>query len=1380
MSGLKRKVLALVTTLTVAVWMIPGSASALTAEEIQAQIQALLQQIEQLQQQLAQIQGEQGVSGQVPAACEGITFSRHLKQGMSGNDVKCLQALLNQDPDTRLAESGVGSPGNETTYFGPLTKAAVIKFQEKYADEVLAPWGLTKGTGYVGDTTIAKLNSLLQAGATAEEQPAAEGEEEAAAEEEQATTTAEGPATVELAEDTPAAGSVALNAQDVIFTKIKFYGGAEGVTITKIVVTRSGISKDSDLTAIKLYEGETQIGSTQALNTLTHKAVFSSLNWEVPAGETKVLTIKGSIAAKGTATVGDSIILGIASADDITASTALQGTFPIYGNARTIAGISVGQLDVDVQATPAASTILSGSTEQEIASWKFTASNDEGFSVHKIVITHVGSATRDDVKNIKLMVDGVQIGETVEQLDSQNKATFDLSSSPLVINAGSSKTVHAYADIASGIWTSRTVIFEITQATDVVAYGNNSGGIVTITCNSGSTFTKQTGNTMTVGQGTLTVTVDAALNPASQNYVKGTEQRLFSAFKFSTGSREGVRITKLRLKINNGSGSATDIANVTLWDGSTQIAGPASVVGSYVTFGSNTVGWDETGLFDIPPSSNKTILVKADIPQGAVAGHTVDLDIVSASDIWADGLTSKYDIPQSSITLSSGNANVHTIVASGSLSISKASDTPSAQTYVKGSTEKVFLKFNLTAGSGEDVSVSSITINCYRGSGSACQSGDVTNVKLLKSDGSQYGSTVSSPAGTMTFSGSLIVPASETVTLSVVADIPASSNATSVYFKHNGAASQTSTGVSSSAEITESGSAQGNLITLGVGSLTVAAAATPGDQTLIIGSSEVPIAGLIFTAGTAEDVRVTYIKLTVSSSGEASTTDISNIALYDGDQQLTTKKSLTASTESSYPGTTHHTVSWSASDFLNSTGIEIPKGSQKTILVKVDLPTTGVSGHKIALGVSTTDDIATVGLSSNSDITETFVKATGATGVNYDYDGTASAIYEATLASSGTLTVENNSGTPVSGILAVGGEGQVKSGVVFHKVNFTANLEDIYIKQIVVERSGGRDADFASITLWDGDTQLGSAQQLVNGSSTFSFPEGSYWRIPKGTTKTLTIKADLNGIASQYGYGSQTGDAPKLGIHSIDAQGVSSGNDNITGEGVVDLWGNTQYLRKSKPSIASAALPSTTFGAGEKVLYRWTITADEKGDIGWKQITFSISGSVTYNGESYTVGCVGNECASLHDGVYMSTSTDPGSVKLIATSSMAIYDVGSGEQITATTTATAWTVNNANGVALVKFVAAQEQVIAAGTTKTYELRGVILTGGASGDSLITKLAATSTSPVSDTYSAVAATGPTITWTDRSGAGATHSSTSQDWTNDYKVDGLPTSALTLSR
>jgi peptidoglycan hydrolase-like protein with peptidoglycan-binding domain len=66
------------------------------------------------------------------------------------------------DPDTRVANTDAGSPGKETNYFGALTYEAVIRFQEKYAPDVLAPWGLTKGTGYAAKTTINKINELLR------------------------------------------------------------------------------------------------------------------------------------------------------------------------------------------------------------------------------------------------------------------------------------------------------------------------------------------------------------------------------------------------------------------------------------------------------------------------------------------------------------------------------------------------------------------------------------------------------------------------------------------------------------------------------------------------------------------------------------------------------------------------------------------------------------------------------------------------------------------------------------------------------------------------------------------------------------------------------------------------------------------------------------------------------------------------------------------------------------------------------------------------------------------------------------------------------------------------------------------------------------------
>ncbi|MHB8710243.1 MAG: peptidoglycan-binding domain-containing protein [Minisyncoccota bacterium] len=88
------------------------------------------------------------------------TFSTDLSFGSSGAQVIALQQILNRDPDTRIASVGPGSPGNETDYFGQLTKAAVVRFQEKYASEVLAPARLAQGSGYVGLYTRTKLNSL--------------------------------------------------------------------------------------------------------------------------------------------------------------------------------------------------------------------------------------------------------------------------------------------------------------------------------------------------------------------------------------------------------------------------------------------------------------------------------------------------------------------------------------------------------------------------------------------------------------------------------------------------------------------------------------------------------------------------------------------------------------------------------------------------------------------------------------------------------------------------------------------------------------------------------------------------------------------------------------------------------------------------------------------------------------------------------------------------------------------------------------------------------------------------------------------------------------------------------------------------------------------
>ncbi len=87
-------------------------------------------------------------------------FIRDLKFGMSGDDVKQLQIFLNTH-GYPVALTGLGSSGNETDYFGALTKLALIKFQEANAKYILVPHLLKKGTGFFGPTTRGFINSIL-------------------------------------------------------------------------------------------------------------------------------------------------------------------------------------------------------------------------------------------------------------------------------------------------------------------------------------------------------------------------------------------------------------------------------------------------------------------------------------------------------------------------------------------------------------------------------------------------------------------------------------------------------------------------------------------------------------------------------------------------------------------------------------------------------------------------------------------------------------------------------------------------------------------------------------------------------------------------------------------------------------------------------------------------------------------------------------------------------------------------------------------------------------------------------------------------------------------------------------------------------------------
>ena len=101
----------------------------------------------------AGLKEENGVREKIVKKNPAFQFKSNLKQGSQGTEVKELQKCLGRDAE-------IYPEGEITGLFGEKTKAAVIKFQEKYRQDILQPQELASGTGEVLQSTRAKLNEV--------------------------------------------------------------------------------------------------------------------------------------------------------------------------------------------------------------------------------------------------------------------------------------------------------------------------------------------------------------------------------------------------------------------------------------------------------------------------------------------------------------------------------------------------------------------------------------------------------------------------------------------------------------------------------------------------------------------------------------------------------------------------------------------------------------------------------------------------------------------------------------------------------------------------------------------------------------------------------------------------------------------------------------------------------------------------------------------------------------------------------------------------------------------------------------------------------------------------------------------------------------------
>ena len=920
MNNITKKIVAIITTVTCAVWLIgPGMAQALTAAELQAQIDTLLATIATLQAQITAMQG--GTSTAAPAACSGITFSRSLTLTMTGTDVKCLQAILNQNSTTQVAASGTGSAGSETTYFGALTKAGVVKFQELYAPDCLTPLGLTQGTGFVGAKTMAKLNGILAG--TTPTTPTTPG-----------TTlpTAAG-LTVAMASDSPAATTIIADGTNggqalVPYLKVNFSTPA-GTTakVTTLKLKRLGISNDSDIPMVYLYDGNTKLAEMNSLSlgvvTFTNSAGLFTVSG------VKTITVKGDLYYGTTAgkTIGFSIA---ATTDVITDAAATNATFPINGNLMTTAIVSdLGKLTIATSTN--AATIDPGTTAFE--AMRITAqTSNQAINIYSIKFQQLGSILTSDISNLSLWVGATQIGSTVASMNTDRTVTFDFSAAPYAITSGVTKNISLKVDVVGG--STREIQFSIQRSTDIVAKDANYGVYVKPDNGTVNTFVVLNSVKTTVNSGNLIITKRTD-SPSANVALNSTNLSLAKFDVKAVG--EDIKVSSLNFAIGKGLSTWTDIKNGRiLYDGS-QVGTTKNQVVAGVT-------QNVTLNFTVPVGQTKTLEIKADIIEytatdtanGLDSADTLTASLEAGTTLNAQKMTSlgSFNFPAGQQT-----GNILT-VTTASLSAAKNLSVGNITT-VYNVTGITIGSYFLTAGSAEGIDVSKIT---FTGASSSSVTstfafyslgGAFTNLELYYGT-TKIGTTITpnaSDASNTEYSfypsPALSLAAGQTIQLDLKANVLNGALWTATNATQLRSTEGTGKVTSNAANITTVGSVAGQAITLsGAGVLTGAVdPSTPETAIAAMGNTGQTLGIWKLSANNTEDLTVSQI-IIYNLSSAASSANVKNLTLLCGSAQLGISVSgLISNSGAYYAGFGGACV--------------VPKGSNKLITLKGDITNYG-------------------------------------------------------------------------------------------------------------------------------------------------------------------------------------------------------------------------------------------------------------------------------------------------------------------------------------------------------------------------------------------------------------------------------------------------------
>ncbi|NCD00841.1 hypothetical protein EOL94_02015 [bacterium] len=1018
--------------------------------------------------------------------------------------------------------------------------------------------------------------------------------------------------------------------------------------------------------------------------------------------------------------------------------------------------ISTGTgLNVALSATtPAVANIPSDSTRVTFTEFNVTASNDGDIVLQEVTVKREGVGAYNDISKV-FIYDGENRLNNGRTINSDTN-TAEITGLDVTIAAGTTKTLSIVGNIGSSKSGNHSLGIE--SASAISAGGATVSGSFPVM-----------GNVMSLVYGTSVGTITIAKVGTIGNPTIGDNAAEVTSFKLTAGT-EDVLVRNITLK-NEGDLTTSLLSNFSLMQGTTQIPAAFSVEGRYINIVLDTP-------FEIKNGVAKNFTLKADISSSAEVEKTIKLLVDNSADVYATSEQYGFGVAATITSFDTVTTDTHNLTTQGG-SVTISNETSPASDVKTNSTEVELMKVAVTAADDSiEVQQMIMSLATTKVASSSSNTGDwgtyrdtnndgdydsgetllIKNIKLKDADtGVTLGSSkaITDATGwvasndvdatlTFTYDDYFSISRNSTRNIVVVADIDSNQISGVVYkatlkfdtssFIVKDSQDNTVTDIVPAADIA------GENRTTRTSSLTISRASTPETMTVVAGS-EVDALGMIMAtgSGTGNDVKLSGLTLNVYvDNGETSagtfvdTTEgtvdanelVTEVNLYVNGSKIAGPVSVDSSGNAVF----------TSNKFVGGY-YEIPAGTNVTVIAKAK--TSGNAPY------GSSDDSFAFTFAASDVTAEDAEGSVTATVTGININGTISPSVYTKLTSAGTITIAADAGTPDASVILANGTEQELA-----RFKLDSTKENFNVDELTFSITSGSQDDVEYLRLYDTNgnalsegVSLDADREANFTGLTIEVPKtGDFVVVVKGMIKTIGERTTATDGSAGVGADSGTSVAVSTGTTANDfrAVGVSSGTVDNTAD---SDSGNTMVIRKSVPTIAILDLPITVLSNGTNTVAKFTITADENGDIAFKGLK-----------PSYTLNNAGGSAT-------------------LALADLKLYDVTGGNETELTAT----------GVATTAFLPSDTpKVIAAGESKTFEIRGTVSNMETS-DSIsvsFTKDSAALSDTTETAANAIIDSNNDFVWSDQSAD--TNAATSVEYTNSFVLPTWDSSVFTLSQ